>query len=225
MKKIVILLVILMSIVPSSQAISVGEITTTITSDKEFIAKEIKNTTDSARLVTVNVVRISSPMSGGDIIPMESKKELLSTPANIILPGNTSDNVRFFYDGPKDDKERYYRIQWTDDMVSDAVNTKTKKNGVATTSAAIDTILVVAPRKENFNYARKDNIIYNRGNVTFRVVAFGPCVKSENKSKDNICRERYYVMPGFGVKINYSDTHNRNSHIGIWHGERYIIVK
>lgn len=224
MKGLIISAVIMSSFTFSANAINVGEITTTINSNETWIAKEIKNTTEAARLVTVNIVKISSPMADGKTIPMETKKEIMSTPARAILTGNASENIRFFYNGPQDDKERYYQIQWTDDTISEGDDNHEKKSGIATTSAAINTILVVAPRKENFNFERKDNIIYNRGNVSFRVISIGPCKKKKSE-KDNTCRERYNLMPGLGVKLQLVDVNSKESHIGIWHGEQYITVK
>lgn len=52
----------------------------------QMLAKEIDNASDSARFVSVSAHRLSTPMAGGKIIPMEQPGELLSTPANVILP-------------------------------------------------------------------------------------------------------------------------------------------
>lgn len=209
----------------SAHAVHVGEVTTMIHSDKDMIAKEIKNTTESARLITINVSRLSSPMDDGKIIPTENKDELLFTPANLILTGHGVDQVRFFYHGPKDNKERYYRIRWTDQAVSEDEGKTAKKAGTATTSAVINTILVVAPRKEKFDYEYKDGIVYNRGNVAFRVLGFGTCLNKKDIAKKDNCRERYYVMPGRGIKLMAINHKDSKAHIGIWHGERYITVK
>ncbi len=55
-----------------------------------------------------------------------------------------------FYKGPQDNQERYYRISWTDEPVTEfEASKKEKKQGEATTSAIIGTILVVAPRKKD----------------------------------------------------------------------------
>ncbi|WP_435955411.1 hypothetical protein [Dryocola sp. BD626] len=206
-----------------AQAINVGEVTSMMPPDASSLAKEIANPTDTARYVSVNVERISSPMAGGVVIPMESKGELLSTPASLIMPGMARENFRFFYKGPQDDKERYYRLSWTDEPVTEYDASRSEKLGQATTSAEIGTILVVAPRKERFDFKRQGDTVTNTGNASFRVISYGPC---RDKSKDlgQGCRERYYVMPGVSAKIKYTDLTNKKTRIGIWHGAEYINV-
>jgi hypothetical protein len=44
--------------------------------------------------------------------------------------------IRFFYKGPADDKERYYRIVWFDQALSDAQRDNATRSAVATASAA-----------------------------------------------------------------------------------------
>ena len=84
-----------------SLAINVGEVTSIMLTTEASLAKEISNPTDAARLVSLRVEKISSPMEGGVVIPMENKSELLSTPANMIMPGNSKENFRVFYNGPR----------------------------------------------------------------------------------------------------------------------------
>lgn len=207
-----------------AQAVNVGEVTSMMAPDEFSLSKEITNTTDSARFVSVTVYRLSSPMAEGVIIPMESKSELLSTPSSLILPGNAKDNFRFFYKGPNDDKERYYRLSWTDEPITESGYTQKSKQGQATTSAVINTILVVGPRKENFDFKREGDTIYNSGNAAFRVISFGTC-KDKKMDQGKGCRERYYIMPGKSVRIKYTDITNNKTRIGIWHGKTYINVK
>lgn len=207
-------------------AINVGAITSIIAPNQSVIAKEVINTVDDARLVSLRVERISSPREGGKVIPMESKQEIMTTPANLILPGKEKDVFRVFYSGPKDDKERYYRLIWSDNPVSEEGTSKTSKAASATTSATISTILVVTPRLDRFDYQYRDGVAYNTGNSSFRVVAFGPCKQPQaNEDKNKGCRERYYVMPGLGVHLKFVDIHNPKLNVGIWHNEDYITVK
>lgn len=214
---------LLLSIAPSSQAINVGEVTSIMGPEASILAKEISNTTNTARYISVNIERLSSPMAGGVIIPMETRTELLSTPASLILPGESKEVFRFFYKGPQDNKERYYRISWTDEPVTEFDANKQRKQGQATTSAVIGTILVVAPREQKFDYRRDNDTITNNGNTTFRVISYGPC-RDKTKDTGQGCRERYYVMPGVSAKIKYTDLANKKTRIGIWRGEQYINV-
>jgi len=207
----------------STQAINVGEVTSMMGPDAISLAKEISNPTDTARFVSISVQRISSPMAGGVVIPMESKSELLSTPASMILPGSSTENFRFFYKGPADNKERYYRLTWVDEPVTDFGSDQRKKLGQATTSAEISTILVVAPRQEKFDYRWNKDTVTNTGNTSFRVISYGPC-KDQTKDTGQGCRERYYLMPGVSTKIVNTNLADKKTRIGIWHGEQYINV-
>ena len=209
-----------------SFAVDVGDITETIEADKDSLSKEIKNTVKAARLVNLSAQKITSPMADGKVIPFESKSELLTTPANLILPGEASDIFKIIYGGPADDKERYYRLNWQDDPVSEGGLTKSSKSAVATTSATISTILVVAPRNERFDYQYNNGEIKNTGNSSFRIVASGPCLTNKTEYAQNgICRERYYLMPSLQVKLQRVDANNRKSTVGIWHKGEFIITK
>lgn len=221
--KPLLLSLFLLSVTSPSLAINVGEVTSIMGPEASSLAKEIINTTNTARYVSVNVERLSSPMAGGVIIPMETRTELLSTPASLILPGSAKENFRFFYKGPQDNKERYYRLSWTDEPVTEFDASKKKKQGEATTSAIIGTILVVAPREEKFDYHRSGDTVTNTGNASFRIISYGPC-RDKAKDTGQGCRERYYVMPGMSVKIKYTDLTSKKTRIGIWHGEQYINV-
>jgi Gram-negative pili assembly chaperone, N-terminal domain. len=208
----------------SCWAINVGDITSIMTSQEKSLSKEITNTTDSARYVSVSVRQISTPLAGGVEIKPANSGELLSTPANLILPGQAKDIFRFIYKGPQDDKERYYRLHWIDEPVTESAETHASKAAVATASAEIGTILVVAPRNERFDYNRTGDVIANTGNVSFRVIAYGAC-KDAARDTGQGCRERYYIMPGTKIKLQYTDVTNSRSHIGIWHGKQFITVK
>lgn len=209
-----------------ASAINVGTITSIIPPDQSIIAKEVTNTVDDARLVSLSIEKISSPMENGEMIPMQGVQEIMVTPANLILPGNEKDVFKVFYTGPKDDKERYYRLVWRDNPVVEEGMSKTKKMASATTSATISTILVVTPRQDNFNYQYRDGVVYNLGNSSFRVVTSGPCKQPKNsEEKSKGCHERYYVMPGLGVNLKFVDINNPKISIGIWRNIDYINVK
>lgn len=205
-------------------AISVGDITSIIEANQTLLSKEIENTTDVARFVGLKIYRISSPMADGEVIPMESKSEILSTPSGLVLPGSAKDIFKIIYQGPADNQERYYRLSWIDAPVTGAGQDSASKGAQATTSAQINTILVVAPRKENFDYTYANGTLTNTGNTSFRVVAAGQCLDASKDKEGNGCRERYYVMPGKSVTLKYTDTKAQKTHIGIWHGSKYINV-
>lgn len=174
-------------------ALDVGDISSFMNSESSTLSKEIKNTTDSGRLINIHMERLSSPLDGGKVIPMDKQDEILLTPASLLLPAKASDVIRFFYKGPADDKERYYRIVWFDQALSDAQRNGSTRSAVATASARIGTITVVAPRKANFRYQYANGTLVNTGNATLRILAYGPCLKPADGKE---CKENYFLMPG-----------------------------
>lgn len=61
---------------------------------------------------------------------MDKPDELLLTPASLLLPAQASEVIRFFYKGPADEKERYYRIVWFDQALSDAQRDNANRSAV-----------------------------------------------------------------------------------------------
>ncbi len=203
-----------------SQAINVGAVTTFIDAGSQEVAKQIENGSDQARLVTISVTRITSPEEGGQEIPMEVSGELMLSPSRLMLPANAKNNVRFFYKGPQDDKERYYRIRWLDTALSVDDQRNERRQAVATTSAQIGTILVVTPRQHRFAYDLKDDTLTNQGNASYRTVAYGPCLKGEE-----LCKETYYDLPGKQRRLKQVNMRDPQSHLGLWLGQEFVVIK
>lgn len=222
MKNRILIIGLLLCGISPAMAIDVGDISSFINSDASVLSKEIKNTTDSGRLINIHVERLSSPQEGGEVIPMESKEELLLTPASVLLPAQTSESIRFFYKGPADDKERYYRIVWFDQALSDAQRSNGVRTAVATASARIGTILVVAPRQVNFRYQYSDGKMMNTGNATLRILAYGPCLKAGSGKE---CKENYFLMPGETRRFNNVNIADKKGRVALWQGDQFVSVK
>lgn len=203
-------------------ALDVGDISSFMNSDSSTLSKEIKNTTDSGRLINIHMERLSSPLDGGKVIPMDKQDEILLTPASLLLPAKASDVIRFFYKGPADDKERYYRIVWFDQALSDAQRNGSTRSAVATASARIGTILVVAPRKVNYRYQYANGTLTNTGNATLRILAYGPCLKPAD-GKD--CKENYFLMPGKERRFTRVNVADKKGRVALWQGEQFVPVK
>lgn len=203
-------------------ALDVGDISSFMNSDASVLSKEIKNTTDSGRLINIHVERLSSPLEGGSVIPMDRQDEVLLTPASLLLPAKSSDVIRFFYKGPADNKERYYRIVWFDQALSDTQRDSARRSAVATASARIGTILVVAPRKANYRYQYANGTLVNTGNATLRILAYGPCLKPADGKE---CKENYYLMPGKERRFTRVNAADKKGRVALWQGEQFVPVK
>lgn len=222
MKKHILAIGLLLSTMTPALALDVGDISSFMNSGSSMLSKEIKNTTDSGRLINIHMERLSSPLDGGKVIPMDKQDEILLTPASLLLPAKASDVIRFFYKGPADDKERYYRIVWFDQALSDAQRNGSTRSAVATASARIGTILVVAPRKANFRYQYANGTLVNTGNATLRILAYGPCLKPADGKE---CKENYFLMPGKERRFTRVNVADKKGRVALWQGEQFVPVK
>ncbi|MEN0617222.1 hypothetical protein ABK730_24220 [Klebsiella indica] len=222
MKNHILAIGLLLSGMTPALALDVGDISSFINSDSSTLSKEIRNTTDSGRLVNIRMERLSSPLDDGNVIPMDKPDEILLTPASLLLPAQANDVIRFFYKGPADDKERYYRIVWFDQALSDAQRNSAARSAVATASARIGTILVVAPRKVNFRYQYADGKLVNTGNATLRILAYGPCLKAAEGKE---CKENYFLMPGKERRFTRVNVADKRGRVALWQGEQFVPVK
>lgn len=222
MKKHILAISLLLSTMTPALALDVGDISSFMNSGSSTLSKEIKNTTDSGRLINIHMERLSSPLDGGKVIPMDKQDEILLTPASLLLPAKASDVIRFFYKGPADDKERYYRIVWFDQALSDAQRNGSTRSAVATASARIGTILVVAPRKANFRYQYANGTLVNTSNATLRILAYGPCLKPADGKE---CKENYFLMPGKERRFTRVNVADKKGRVALWQGEQFVPVK
>ncbi len=97
MKKHLLAIGLLLGLANPALALDVGDISSFMNSGSSTLSKEIKNTTDSGRLINIHLERLSSPLDGGKVIPMDKQDEVLLTPASLLLPAKASEVVRFFY--------------------------------------------------------------------------------------------------------------------------------
>jgi Mat/Ecp fimbriae periplasmic chaperone len=211
------------SIALQTNAVNVGDITSIINANEKTLAKEVTNTTNTARYIALKIDKITNPTADGKVIPLENN-EILSTPSGLVLPGGGQDVFKILYNGPEDDQERYYRLSWLDAPVLGNEENTANKGALATTSAIINTILVVTPRKDKFDYQYSNGTIKNTGNASFRIVAAGSCLDPKKDIDGKGCRERYYVMPGKSITLKFTDWNSSKTHLGVWYQGQYINV-
>lgn len=185
--------------------------------------QHISNPSATAHLVTIKVDKIASPYSMSPLhISENEREEITFTPARILQPAGNDNFVKFYYNGPHDDQERYYRVTWLDDPLSENGKNSAEKTATLHAIASIGTVLVVAPRIANFSYKYQAGELKNTGNISFRMVAYGPCKKG-NKSK-NICHVDGPVGPGKVFSFKTIDMTDSNAHLGVWEGKQLIPV-
>lgn len=189
----------------SAAALEISDMTATVSSKTGQALVRVKNDEGRATLLSIGVVQVDSPYEDGKEIPVgpAASNDIRFSPARSLIPVAQTVPVRFFYQGPKDDQERYYKVTW----VSAGVGIKPKaysadKQLDVQFSSSIKTILVVPPAQQDFSYTYSGGSVRNTGNMSFQAIAYGPCKEGV---QEDICRERYWIGPGRRVTFQTID--------------------
>lgn len=89
-------------------------------------------------------------------------------PASAYPAGGESEYFKFYYHGPKDDRERYYRVSFREIPTRNYVMRNKSGTEVSMDPVVVmDTILVVRPREVRFKWAydRAAGTVSNTGNT------------------------------------------------------------
>lgn len=180
--------------------------------------------TKSAHLITINVDKIESPYTGKSL--KRANDEVLYTPSKLLLSPGQKARIQFDYKGPKDGTERYYAIKWQDEAISSSNHPDAQKVTQVMAVAKISTILVAPPKKTNYSakYDAGKNGVINAGNVSFKAVAYGECIKP-NPATNNVCQENGYVGPGREYAFKTVKLSSKHSSLGFWQGNDFKTVK
>ena len=96
---------------PLAQAISVGNLTFSLPAEADFASKRVVNNNKSARLYRIAVSAIDRP-GGSEVRSRPVDGELLFAPRQLALQAGESEYFKFYYHGPRDNRERYYRVSF-----------------------------------------------------------------------------------------------------------------
>ncbi|GAA3916380.1 MULTISPECIES: fimbria/pilus periplasmic chaperone [Gibbsiella] len=213
-----------------SSAIDVGDPTFFVESNQKIAGKIIKNSVNESRFLKVSVQRVSSPLKGGIVISPESKDELLAAPPVAILQPNAEDTIRFFYNGPADGKERYYRVIWDESPLSTDDDLSTSNKVVqAMPHVRVSTIMVVRPRNVKWDAKYTNGVIMNTGNTSLKTIYYGECtskglelLKRRHREKDNTCKEVDYILPGNTSHPELVNIFANKAVGGVWEDGQFI---
>lgn len=204
-------------------AIQIDSVNVFMAPNKNTVSQKVANPSSTAHLVTIKVQRIDSPYTGKVVsVPHAEIQDLTFTPERVLQPAGTSMFVQFHYNGPSDDKERYYKVIWVDDPLSVKYQDSDKKTASLHAVASIGTILVIKPRISRLKYTYLNGKLRNTGNVSFRMVAYGPCSKNKNKIKE--CHSDSPIAPGATFEFNKINMNSKNAHLGIWENKVLVPV-
>lgn len=184
-------LIVFLSVIyfPTSQAVNIGNNTFILESDKDFVSKRIVNDTQRNNMYFISIVELDRPGTK-EQRTKPADGQILFSPKKKVLPAGADDYFRFYYAGPKDGKERYYRVDFLEIPLMTLVEKNSGKNLSLTPQITLSGILVVQPRQLNFQYDfdSRSGLIRNTGNAYFKVVLTEGCDGKE--------KEFAYVRPG-----------------------------
>lgn len=187
-----ILTLILLLTAPLAQAISVGNLTFSLASNDKFVAKKVLNNNKTARLYRVSLTAIDYP-GGQEIQSRPSDGELLFSPRQLMLQSGESELFKFYYHGPNDNRERYYRVSFHEIPTRNLVMQSTGGGLVSMEPVVVmDTILVVRPRQVQFKwvYDSEAGTVTNTGNTWFKLLIKPGCETTEDEG------DAWYLRPG-----------------------------
>jgi Mat/Ecp fimbriae periplasmic chaperone len=208
MKKIKKISMLMIGLGFTAQSVSAAYFSSFIyemSSDESFIAKPVRNDTKTSNMYEVKSFKIDKPGVKGENRVQEESRDLVYTPAKLKIDSNSTDFFKILYIGPKDDKERYYRVVFKETPLT-TLAVQDQKNATSFfPTVSMSTILVVRPRKQIFKYEVDEiqGIIRNTGNTFFRVIIQKGCNGTDEDAN------HFYMLPGEVFQNNSVKGNNR----------------
>ena len=175
-----------------ANAIYVGNQTFSIDAESNMFAKLVINNNKSARLYRITIRAIDSP-GISEVYSQPADGELLFAPRQMMLQSGESDFFKFYYHGPADDKERYYRVAFEEIPPQNRTSKNANDSIISMVPVIVmDTILVVRPREINFKWSldHSKGEVANNGNTWFKALLKPGCGANEDASTT------WYLRPG-----------------------------
>lgn len=181
---------------PLAQAISVGNLTFSLPAEADFASKRVVNNNKSARLYRITVSAIDRP-GGSEVRSRPVDGELLFAPRQLALAGRESEYFKFYYHGPRDNRERYYRVSFREIPTRNLTRRSPTGGEVSMEPVVVmDTILVVRPRQVQFKWSfdKAAGTVSNTGNTWFKLLIKPGCDSTEEEG------DAWYLRPGDVVR-------------------------
>ncbi|EPK6207073.1 TPA: fimbria/pilus periplasmic chaperone [Klebsiella pneumoniae] len=181
---------------PLAQAISVGNLTFSLPAEADFASKRVVNNNKSARLYRIAVSAIDRP-GGSEVRSRPVDGELLFAPSQLVLQAGESEYFKFYYHGPRDNRERYYRVSFREIPTRNLTRRSPTGGEVSMEPVVVmDTILVVRPREVQFKWSfdKVAGTVSNTGNTWFKLLIKPGCDSTEEEG------DAWYLRPGDVVR-------------------------
>ncbi|MDU3531346.1 MAG: hypothetical protein E7F52_22435 [Klebsiella pneumoniae] len=167
---------------PLAQAISVGNLTFSLPAEADFASKRVVNNNKSARLYRIAVSAIDRP-GGSEVRSRPVDGELLFAPRQLVLQAGESEYFKFYYHGPRDNRERYYRVSFREIPTRNL--TRRSPTGGDLPGAVTVTL---------WSFDKVAGTVSNTGNTWFKLLIKPGCDSTEEEG------DAWYLRPGDVVR-------------------------
>lgn len=195
-------------------AIDFGAMNLVMENDQSYLTRKITNNSSSSKIYRISVKKITNPKEDGKEEPL-IPGELLFSPSRLVLPPHQANYMKFYYKGPADNQERYYRVE-----IIESSTAQNNENSAADLLSSLEVnislqpVLVIRPRKINMQYIidTRKGMIENTGNTFFEVILKNSCTQQEvdADSKFLLAGEIYFneklKSTENPIIINYNDS-------------------
>jgi len=182
----VVMFIVFILFSPLSLALYVESDISEFSAKDKFSSKKYVNNTKSTNIYSLSVSKILKPGKNEVEIPIEDGELLFSPKKKVLLP-NEWEYFKFYFNGKKDNKERYYRIVISELSLSTFEDEEIKKSTYILPKIGLDTYLIIRPAEIKFDYFFNEKLLKNTGNTYFRVIIHNSC-DDENPSY-------FYLLP------------------------------
>ena len=161
--------------------------------EREVVFQPIKNDTSERQNYTVSLIQVDVPKEKGKETEIKDG-EVMYSPKQLTLGSGERAGFKFYYTGPHDNKERYYRVKFTETPLQAKAITRKGQRIQSDVVVSLEAILIVRPWTRHFDYAFSNGVVSNTGNTYFKYVSSVGCSTQYNNSK--------YIPPGQRLEID-----------------------
>lgn len=182
----------MMFTINSAQGIYLDSLIFDMEPQRDFISISVRNDTNRSNFYSASAFRIDKPGDGNENRVRDNEMEVIWSPLNFTNQAGKVSVFKFFYRGPKDNKERYYRMIFKESPVSLIPYKNREKITDAVPIVNISVILIVRPRKAHIEYVldSQAGVLDNTGNSFFKVIIQKGCNGDDESST------QFYMLPG-----------------------------
>ncbi|QCZ39101.1 hypothetical protein FGL54_12750 [Enterobacter cloacae] len=185
----------------SANALIIENLNIDFLPEKEVVFQPIKNDTSVRQNYTISLIQVDVPKEHGKETEIKDG-EVMFSPKQLTLESGERAGFKFYYTGPHDSKERYYRVKFTETPLQARVVMSKGQRIQSDVVVSLEAILIVRPWTRHFDYTFSNGVVSNTGNTWFKYVSSQGCSSQYNDSK--------YLPPGQRLEIdNYAQPARR----------------